>query len=140
MSALRVVAVVFGISLSAAPALAASGTSHTVLFRNASGSVVCGVKIHAPKKPATTVICGAKGIPRAKHGIGDPFVQVAARGQAQLVLISQDSYVGKKPKILPKGARWSSLGVSCSVAAKTVTCKNKSKHGFTIGNGKYKAF
>jgi hypothetical protein len=27
-------------------------------------------------------------------------------------------------------------GVSCSIQAKTVTCHNKSGHGFTIGTGK----
>jgi hypothetical protein len=142
MPVVRAVAVAFGVSLFAAPALGATATSHALLFRNSSGSVTCGVKIHAPNKKATTVLCGAKGIPRPKHGggIGDPFVQISGKGKAQLVLISQNSYVGNKAKVLTDGTKWTSLGVSCSIGSTTVTCKNKSNHGFTIGNGKYKAF
>jgi hypothetical protein len=56
------------------------------------------------------------------------------------VLESQTPIEGSKPTTLKKGSRWSSFGVTCTLAAKTVTCKNKSDHGFTIGNGKYKAF
>jgi hypothetical protein len=140
MSAVRAVAVAFGLSLAAAPALAASGTSHALLWQTSNQSVSCGVKIHVPKKPATMVLCSAAGIPKAKHGIGDPFVQLAAHGKAQLVLISQNSFVGHKSATLRSGAKWSRLGVTCTIATTTATCKNKSKHGFTIGNGKYKSF
>ena len=40
---------------------------------------------------------------------------------------------------LKNGSSWSGVGVSCTVGA-TVTCRNQSGHGFTIGNGKYKPF
>ena len=132
----------FGLlSAAAAPAALAATTSHAKLWQNKSGTVVCGIKIHATSKPATEVLCGSKGIPRAPHGVGDPFVQIAAHGHPQLVLISQNSFVGTgTPKTLAKGATWSSLGVTCTIGAKTVKCENKSSHGFTIGNGKYVAF
>ena len=140
MSSVRVLAVAVGLGLFATPALAASGTSHVLLWQNSNQSVSCGVKIHAPKKRPTTILCSAAGIPRAKHGLGDPFVQLTAHGKAQLVLISQESFVGHKAKTLRAGARWSRLGVTCKLAAMTATCKNKSGHGFTLGNGKYKSF
>jgi hypothetical protein len=144
MPAARVAVALFALSLFAAPAVGASGTSHVLLWQTATGSVSCGVKIHAPGKRPTKIICAGTGIQRPKrpkHGVGDPFVQIAAHGRPRIVLISQNSFVGKgKPPVLPTGAHWSRLGVKCSVALATVTCKNKSKHGFTSGNGTYKAF
>jgi hypothetical protein len=127
----------------AAAALRGGPASSALLWQNKSKSVTCGIEIHAPKKPATMLLCVSKGIPRPPKGgpAGDPFVQIAANGKAQLVLISQQSWVAgsKKPTTLATGATWSKLGVTCTIDAKTVTCTNKSKHGFTIGNGKYKA-
>jgi hypothetical protein len=125
----------------AAPTVA-SAASTAKLWQNKAHTVTCGIEIHAPKKPADTLLCGARGIPRPKNGgpAGDPFVQITKRGRAQLVLISQASWVGKRTATLRTGATWSSVGVTCTIAAKTVTCKNKSRHGFTIGNRKYKSF
>ena len=140
MSAVRAVALAVGLSFAATPAVAAAGTSHVLLWQTSNQSVSCGVKIHAPKKRATVILCSAAGIPKAKTGIGDPFVQIAAHGKARLVLISQNSFVGHKAKTLGAGAKWSRLGVTCTIASPTATCKNKSGHGFTIGNGKYKSF
>jgi len=141
VSRARTLAVLGSLAVTATPAAAASTSSHTKLWKNKSGSVVCGVENHPKSKPATTVLCGSEGIPRAKHGFGDPFVQIGARGSAQLVLLSQDSFEGSgTPATIRSGETWSSLGVTCTLGAKTVTCKNESKHGFTIGNGKYKSF
>lgn len=124
----------------AAPAVAAA-PSHAKFWENGGHTVVCGIKIHEPGKPATKLLCSAEGIPRAKHGIGDPFVQIGADGHAQLVLISQDSFEGNgSPATLGRGAVWKSLGVTCTVGTKTVRCKNRSSHGFKIGNGRYKSF
>jgi hypothetical protein len=139
MSRARTLGALTALTAAVAPAAAASITSHAKFWQNKSGSVACGVKIHPKSKPATLVLCGARGIPRAKHGIGDPFVQIAAHGRPVLVLLSQDSFMGTATK-LASGTTWTSLGVTCTIGAKTATCKNESKHGFTIGNGKYKPF
>jgi hypothetical protein len=55
-------------------------------------------------------------------------------------LISQDSWVTTTTKTLARGTTWKSIGVTCKIASKSVTCSNRSAHGFTIGNHKYKAF
>ena len=140
MCCARTLAPITVLLLAAAPASGAS-ISHAKLWQNRSGSVVCGIKIHPQGKPATELLCGSKGIPRAAHGVGDPFVQLAAHGRAQLVLISQASFEGSgTPVTLGRGASWRSLGVTCTIGAKTVTCENNSKHGFTVGDGKYSSF
>ncbi len=128
------------VAVAAVPAAALAGTSHTQLFQNPKKTVTCGLKIHAAKKPATLVLCSAKGIPKTKSPVGDPFVQIGATGPAQLVAISQASWVGSSVKTLSNGTLWSSIGVTCNVAKGTVLCFNGDNHGFVIGNGKYKSF
>jgi hypothetical protein len=142
MTRLRTLAGLTAIAAAAAPVAEAASPSNALLWQNKSKTVTCGVEIHVPKKPATEVLCAAKGIPRPKNGgpAGDPFVQIAANGRAQLVLISQASWVGTKTSTLANGSKWSRLGVTCTIGSPTVTCTNESRHGFTIGNRKYKAF
>lgn len=139
MLKLRGLAVGF-LAAAAIPATAAAATSNAKLFQDPSTTAVCGIEIHPSHTPATELLCSAKGIPRAKHGIGDPFVQIAASGSPQLVLISQDSYVTNHLKTLSKGTLWSSIGVTCNVGSGTILCFNADNHGFVIGNGKYKSF
>ncbi len=139
MSRSRVLAAVAVVAV-AAPAAAAAGTSHVKTFQNPKKSAVCGLKIHAPKKPATLVLCSARGIPRTKSPVGDPFVQLGATGPAQLVAISQASWVSNSVKTLSQGTLWSGVGVTCHVSTGTVLCFNRDNHGFVIGNGKYKSF
>jgi hypothetical protein len=128
------------LAAAAVPATAAAATSNAKLFQNPSKTATCGIKIHASGTPATQLLCGAKGIPRAKSGTGDPFVQIAATGSSQPVLISQRSFVGKHVKTLSKGTLWSSIGITCNVGSDTILCFNGDNHGFLIGNGKYKSF
>lgn len=123
-----------------AGAAAASHVSHAKFWQNRDSTAVCGIEIHQAGKPATEVICSAQGLPTPKHGVGDPFVQIAAKGKPQVVLRSQDSFEGSFPATLKPGTTWRSLGVTCAVKAKTVRCVNKSGHGFKIGNGKYHHF
>ncbi len=133
-------AAVLAIAAPAAVSLAAT-TSHAKLFQNKSRSATCGIMIHAPKKPAKWVLCAANGVPKAKKGVGDPFVRISKTGKPQLILISQASWVGKHAKTLGPGSKWSSLGVTCSIQSKkTIKCSNTSGHGFKTGNGHYKAF
>ncbi|MGO9753706.1 MAG: hypothetical protein ACLP8S_11450 [Solirubrobacteraceae bacterium] len=130
-----------GVLVAAAiPATAAATTSNANLFQNPSKTAVCGIEIHASHTPATELLCSAKGIPRTKHGTGDPFVQIGATGSPELVLISQDSYVSNTLKTLPKGTLWSSIGVTCHIGSGTILCFNGDNHGFLIGNSKYRSF
>lgn len=125
----------------AAPAATAAPISKSTLFTNSAGTVTCGIEIHAPAKPATQVLCAAKGIPAPKHGIGDPgFVEIGVLGQPQLLRLSQDSFVAGSSAKLGRGRLWNQLGVTCHVALTTVICFNGDNHGFIIGNGHYKSF
>src|SRR5205823_5102436 len=90
-------------------------TSHVKTFQNPKKTAQCGLEIHAAKKPATLVLCSARGIPKTKSPVGDPFVQLGATGPAQLVAISQASWVSNSVKTLSKGTLWSSIGVTCYV-------------------------
>ena len=140
----RTIAALAAVTAAAAPAAAASAASqvsHASVFQNRARTVTCGVKIHIPGRPATTVLCQAKDVPAPKHGIGDPAVQLTRTGRPQLVRISQCSWSScSKAATLGTGARWSALGVTCTVVGKLVTCHNKSRHGFAIGHGRYRSF
>ena len=140
MTRSRVVAAVSAVAVAVVPAAALAATSHTQLFQNPKKSAVCGLEIHAAGKPATFVLCSATGLPKPKHGVGDPFVQIGRSGSPQIVAISQASWVTNKIKTLSSGTLWSSIGVTCNVAKGTVLCFNGDNHGFVIGNGKYKSF
>ena len=128
------------VGAAALPATAVAKTSNAQLFQNPKKTAECGIEIHATNKPATELLCSAAGVPRAKQGVGDPFVQISATGAPQLVLISQDSYISNKVKTLSKGTLWSSLGVTCNIGTNTILCFNGDNHGFVIGNKKYTSF
>jgi hypothetical protein len=125
-----------------APAALAAPISKAILFQSNGGAVTCGVEIHAPGKPATDVLCAAKGIPAPKHpGVGDPgFVQIGVLGQPQVLRLSQNSFVAGSTAKLARGRLWNQLGVTCHVALSTVMCFNGDNHGFVIGNGHYRTF
>jgi hypothetical protein len=125
-----------------APAALAAPISKAILFQSNGGAVTCGVEIHAPGKPATDVLCAAKGIPAPKHpGVGDPgFVQIGVLGQPQVLRLSQNSFVAGPTAKLARGRLWNQLGVTCHVALSTVMCFNGDNHGFVIGNGHYRTF
>jgi hypothetical protein len=125
-----------------APAALAAPISKAIRFQSNGGAVTCGIEIHAPGKPATNVLCAAKGIPAPKHpGVGDPgFVQISVLGQPKVLRLSQDSFVGGTTAKLGRGRLWNQLGVTCHVALTTVMCFNGANHGFVIGNGHYRSF
>jgi hypothetical protein len=120
----------------------AAPISKSTLFRTAGGKVTCGIEIHAPSKPATEVLCAARGIPAPKQpGFGDPgFVQLSVFGQPQLLRLTQDSFVAGTSATLGRGRLWNQLGVTCHVALSTVMCFNGDNHGFIIGSGPYRSF
>jgi disulfide bond formation protein DsbB len=135
-----------------AAALAASGviaassaasTSHTKLWTNPKGLVACGIMNTSP--PNTEVLCSSQSIPAPPHSNasqGDPgFVRIGKTGKPKLLRLSQDSFVGTHATKLHAGTTWSGLGVTCQIASKSVTCTNKSSHGFEInGSKKYRSF
>jgi hypothetical protein len=125
-----------------APVALAAPISKAIRFQSNGGAVTCGVEIHAPGKPATDVLCAAKGIPAPKHpGVGDPgFVQIGVLGQPQVLRLSQDSFVAGPTAKLGRGRLWNQLGVTCHVALSSVMCFNGDNHGFVIGNGHYRTF
>jgi hypothetical protein len=123
-------------------ASAAAPVSHATSFVNKGGKVMCGVMIHATNKPATEVLCAAKGIPAPKHGgVGDSgFVQLSATGKPGLLRLSQNSFVGGTTATLGRDRLWSQLGVTCHTGSANVICFNADNHGFIIGDGHYKSF
>jgi hypothetical protein len=133
-----------GVLAIASGSSAASGTpaSHTPVWEDSALNVICGVENPALSK--TKVLCQGPGVPRPPHSSpaeGDPAVTLAAAGKPQLVLISQDSYPsGASIRKLGAGRTWNSRGVTCTIGAHAVSCKNGAKHGFTFRNHHYKAF
>ncbi len=120
----------------------AAPISKAIQFRALKSGVTCGVEIHAPSKPATEVLCAAKGIPApTTPGTGDPgFVQINVLGTPQVLRLSQNSFVPGKTENLGRGRLWNQLGVTCHVGATTVLCFNGDNHGFVIGDGHYRTF
>jgi hypothetical protein len=125
-----------------APAAIAAPISKSVRFTNSTGKVTCGLEIHAPDKPATEVLCAARGIPAPKQkGVGDAgFIQLSVLGNPQVLRLSQNSFVAGKSVKLGRGRLWNQVGVTCHMALITVMCFNGDNHGFVIGNGQYKSF
>jgi len=127
----------------AVPAAAVAGsTSSATLWQDSAKNIACGVAAY----PAKTLLCSARDIPAPPHTTnkdGDPgFVTLGAAGKPKPIRTSQYSFknMSDKFKTLAAGTKWSLNGVTCSVAASTVTCTNGAGHGFTAGSGKYKSF
>jgi hypothetical protein len=141
LAALTVSTIAAGVA-ALAPAVSAAPISKSTRFTNSTGKVTCGIEIHAPNKPATEVLCAARGIPAPKQkGAGDPgFVQLSVLGHPQVLRLSQDSFVLGKSVKLGRGRLWNQLGVTCHMALITVMCFNGDNHGFVIGDGHYKSF
>ena len=129
-------------ALTFAPIATAAPISKAIQFRALHLRVTCGEEIHAPNKPATEVLCAAKGIPApAAPGFGDPgFVRISVLGTPQVLRLSQDSFTAAKSENLGRGRIWNQLGVTCHVGTSTVLCFNGDNHGFLIGDGHYRTF
>jgi hypothetical protein len=118
-----------------------ASTSHAKFWQNPTHNVDCGIMIGGKQ-----VLCSAPKIPAPPHTTskdGDPgFVSIGKKGKPTLLRLSQDSFESDNLVTLSSGAKWSSLGVTCTLGAKSVTCKNKSGHGFEIYGSKkgYKSF
>jgi hypothetical protein len=64
-------------------------------------------------------------------------VQIGGTGAPQLLRLYQDWSVDTTAKTLTKGARWRSIGVTCSVGSNTIRRFNADDHGSLIGKGRY---
>jgi hypothetical protein len=139
LSALAAAGVIAAAAAFASSSLAS--TSHAKFWQNPTHKVDCGIMIGGKQ-----VLCSSPKIPAPPHTTsqdGDPgFVSIGKTGKPTLLRLSQDSFVSDHIVTLSSGAKWSSLGVTCTLGAKSVTCKNKSGHGFEIYGPKkgYKSF
>jgi hypothetical protein len=130
-----------GVIATGAVAAAGAAASAPKLWQNPTHKVVCGIMLGGKN-----VLCSAKPVPAPPHTSskdGDPgFVSIGKTGKPKLLRLSQDSFEGSKTATEKAGTTWNFNGVSCTIAATSVTCKNKSSHGFEIyGGGKnYKSF
>ncbi len=147
-------ALLAAVALVALPA-AASASSHAVNFQTKAADVVCGIAASVPGTgldPGTGaprsgdypgLQCAAAGIPKPKHGIGDPFVQLGQghAGRARLVDESQDDLISPaNPVTLAPGSTWKRYGITCSLSASSVHCANGMGHGFKISTGHLSLF
>jgi hypothetical protein len=154
LSLMRRSALVAVVALVAMPA-AAKAFAHAVNFQTKTADVVCGVVASVPgtePDPGTGaplngdypgLQCSAAGIPKPKHGIGDPFVQLGQghAGRAKLVDESQDDLISSaNPVTLAPGSTWKRYGITCRLTASSVRCANGTGHGFKISTGRLSLF
>lgn len=147
-------ALVAAVALLALP-VAARASSHAVNFQTKAADVDCGIAALVPGTeldPGTGaplngdypgLQCSAVGIPKPKHGIGDPFVQLGQghAGRARLVDESQDDLISSVyPATLAPGSTWKRYGITCSLSASSVRCTNGTRHGFKISTGHLSLF
>jgi hypothetical protein len=138
-----------------APAVAVASRSTAINWSTYHSSVVCGIVGAVPGTrldPGSNaplnrlwpgLQCSAQGIPRPRHGIGDPFVQLGQgrAGRARLVDESQDDLVSNAPFVtLAPGSMWQRDGISCTIAVASVRCVNGPRHGFALSPGRVHLF
>jgi hypothetical protein len=92
------------------PAIAEAATSHARLWSNASGTITCGLGDVPPDTPA--FLCGG--------GFKGGYAVLDRTGKSTQAVIKHHE--------------------PFTIAAKTVTCKNRSGHGFTVSSTRYKSF
>ena len=140
---------VLTLSAAALGATAIAKTSHAHYWYNTPGTAGCGYRNN--HKPATQLACIGTNIPgggvkKCAHnaGFAQAFAVLAAHGKTQVVVTCKHQWAKNATvAFLPGGTTWSGLGITCKLTGtngKTVTCTNKSHHGFKTGNGTYKSF
>jgi hypothetical protein len=148
-------AFVAAVALAVALPSTASASSHAVNFQTKTADVVCGIVASVPGTqfdPGTDaqlngdypgLQCSAAGIPKPKHGIGDPFVHLGQgrAGRAKLVDESQDDLISDANFVtLASGSTWERYGITCKMTASSVRCTNGAGHGFKISTGHLRLF
>jgi hypothetical protein len=148
-------ALVATVALAVALPATAMAASHAVNFRTTTGDVACGIVASIPGSefdPGTGsqlngdypgLQCSAEGIPKPKHGFGDPFVQLGQgrAGRARLVDESQDDLISSANFVtLAPGSTWRRYGIACTPSKSSVRCTNGTGHGFEISTGHLRLF
>jgi len=148
-------ALVAAVALAVALPATALASSHAVNFQTKTADVLCGVVASVPGTaldPGTGsqlegeypgLQCSAAGIPKPKHGIGDPFVQLGQgrAGRAKLVDESQDDLISDANFVtLAPGSTWKRYGITCKLTASSVRCTNGTGHGFVISTNHLRLF
>lgn len=133
----------------------ASASSHAVNFQTKTTDVLCGIVASVPGSrfdPGTDaqlegnypgLQCSAEGIPKPKHGFGDPFVQLGQglAGRAELVDESQDDLISDANFVtLAPGSTWKRSGITCKLTASLARCTNGTGHGFKLSTGHLSLF
>jgi Family of unknown function (DUF6636) len=146
---MTLITIVFAAAALAASSANASGKSGFFKTQNGKiycgwvygggpGSVVCGIKGHL-LKPKPKNNCKKLGVDYVGNRIA-----FNATGKAKVQRCAGDAGPFADPKhtkVLKPGKTWKGGGMSCTVTKSTATCKNKSKHGFTITTpGPYQIF
>jgi hypothetical protein len=148
-------ALVATVALALALPTTAGASSHAVNFQTKTADVVCGIAASVPGSefdPGTDaqlhgdypgLQCSAEDIPKPKHGIGDPFVQLGQgqAGRARLVDESQDDLISDANFMtLAPGSTWKRYGIACKLTESLVRCTNGTGHGFKISTGHLSLF
>jgi len=129
-------------------AAASSSASKSGFFKTQNGKIYCGwgTGVHG------FVECGIrnghlKPKPTKKCRIGDPtggWLTFNTRGRSKVVPCSGDAGPFANPKhtkTQKSRTTWNGGGMSCAFTTSSVTCRNKSDHGFMISStGAYKKF
>jgi len=131
----------------------AASVSHATNWDIEAGTLGCGIAdVHGTALDPGTgaeqtgywpgLQCSAEDIkPPKGDEAGDPFVQLGqgTAGRARLVEIGDDDLLyNRKDVTLKPGTTWSLDGISCSIAASSISCHNSSGHGFTLSKGHLK--
>jgi hypothetical protein len=126
----------------------ASGAKSSGFFKTQNGKIYC-LWVTSGR---ATVVCGIKNgnlkpKPTNKCRIGDPtggWLSINARGRARVQACSGDAGPFADPahtKTLKAKSVWNGGGMSCAATTSSMTCRNKSQHGFMITTaGPYKKF
>jgi|RhiMetdeSRZDD1v2_1073273.scaffolds.fasta_scaffold11428_13 Family of unknown function (DUF6636) len=132
----------------AAGTATAAGAKSSGFFKTQNGKIYC-LWVTSGR---AQVVCGIrngslKPKPTNKCRVTDPtggWLNINARGRARIQACSGDAGPFANPaqtKVLAPGRTWSGAGMSCKATASGMTCRNKSKHGFTMTTpGPYKKF
>ncbi len=148
-------ALVATVALALALPATAGASSHAVNFQTKTADVACGIVASVPGTsldPGASsrlegeypgLQCSAVGIPKPKHGYGDPFVQLGQgqAGRAKLVDESQDELISDANFVtLAPGSTWTRYGITCTLSESSVRCTNSTGHGFEISTGHLSLF
>jgi hypothetical protein len=143
-----------GLAALALAAGTASAAGKSGFFKTSNGRIYCAWGYGSGTPGGGFVVCGIKNgklNPKPKNNCAKQGVDYvgnriafAATGKAKVQACAGDAGPFANPKatkVLAPGKTWKGGGMSCTVTKPTATCRNKSRHGFTITTpGPYQLF